>query len=242
MASAPATVQYRLPSKGNLSKIKVPRAGMSEQFLKWTQNKAPKTATQERQEAADRLKRTKPLAALGQRVADTRHDNDMYRIGGGPVVVVGKDSRGRNKRAPVVAQDRARISFAKGPDGKIIRESKAQTLASARPVNRPFGRPSETSPAIGRRVNGRTVSNPAYADWKNTNLEYNSALSRQQMLQSDNRVIQTITPTSQTATEKYPAPITKTYVRRGGLGKNLQTPTREELNVLNAERPNIQVV
>jgi hypothetical protein len=238
MASAPATVQYRLPSKGNLSDIKIPRRARGGNRFKKVER--PKTATQERQEAADRVKRTRPLAALGQRVADTKHDNDMYRIGGGPVVVVGKDSRGRNKRAPVIAQDRARISFAKGPDGKIMPESKAQTLASARPVNRPFGKPSETSPAIGRRVNGRTVPNPAYGEWKKSNLSYNSALSRQQMLQPDNRVIQTITPTSQTATAKYPEPITKTYVRRGGNAR--PTPTREELNVLNAERPNIQVV
>jgi hypothetical protein len=230
MASAPATVKYRLPSGGNLGDIKVGRKLVnSKQLRKWAQTRTPKTATQERQEAADRLKRTRPLSSVNQKNKDTQHNNDMYRIGGGPVVVTGKDSKGRNKRAPVIAQDRARISFAKGPDGKIISERKAQTLAASKPVNRPFGKPSATG----------TLS-PAYARYKNNSLEYNAALSRQQMAQPNNRVIQKINPTSENPTKKYPAPITKAHLPRGGSAG--RTPSSKALKVLNKEQPNIQVV
>lgn len=240
MASAPATVKYRLPSGGNLGDIKVGRKLVNaKQFLNWTQTRTPETATQTRQKAADRLKRTRPLAALNKKVANTQHDNDMYRIGGGPVVVVGKDSKGRNKRAPVIAQDRARISFAKGPDGKIISERKAQTLAAAKPVNRPFGKPGQ-APAIGTRVDGKMAPNPKYAKYKKESLEYNSALSRQQMAQPNNRVIQKIKATAENPTAKYPAPITKAYVPRGGAAG--KTPSSKALKVLNREQPNIQVV
>lgn len=240
MASAPATVQYKLRSGGNLGDIKI-RGGArgGRQFLNWTQTKTPETATQTRQRNADRVKRTNPLAALNQKVSNAQHNNDMYRIGGGPVVVVGKDSRGRNKRAPVIAQDRPRISFAKGSDGKILSERKAQTLATSRPVNRPFGKPGQ-APAIGTRVNGKMAANPAYASYKNDALEYNSALSRQQMLQPNNPVIKKIQPTAENPTAKYPAPITKYYVPRGG--SSGRTPSSEALKVLNKEQPNVQVV
>ena len=174
MASAPATVQYKMPSGGNLKKLNIgggARGGR--QFLNWTQTRAPKNNAQLRQEAADRLKRTRPLAALNQRVSNAQHDNDMSRIGAGKPEVTG-------------------------------------TL------------------------------NPGYAGYKNNALQYNSALSRQQLAQRNNPVIQTITPTRETATEKFPAPITKYYVPRGG--SSGRTPSSEALKVLNKEQPNIQVV
>ena len=257
MASAPKTAGFHLAtSQGKGGRIgRTPLIGDSKQFLEWTGRRPAKSVSQVMQETQDRIKRTRPLAALGRRVANARHDTDMYRIGGGPVAVVGRDNRlgkvinkktgkreynrGRNLRAPVVAVDRPRIGFVKGPDGKIVSERKAQTLAASRPVNRPFGAPSEVSPPIGKRVNGRTVANPAYANWKNNHLEYNSALSRQQLMQPNNRAIQTIQTTSQTPTEKYPAPITKSYVRRGG--QSGPTPSREELSTLNTVNPYVQV-
>jgi hypothetical protein len=257
MASAPRTIGYTLKSGGTIPGIKSGSSKKSRALLKWAGKRPAKSATQERTEAADRLKRTRPLARLAQRNVDTQHDNDMYRIGGGPVTVIGRDNtrfgkinkktgkpeytRGRNLRAPIVAQNRARISFAKSPDGKIISERKAQTLASARPVNRPFGRPSETSPPISKRVDGKTVSNPAYADWKNRSLQYNSSMSRQQLLQPGNTPLQNMAPTAENPTKKYPAPVTKTYVRRGGTGKNKQTPSSGNLKQLNEKNPYIQV-
>jgi hypothetical protein len=134
----------------------------------------------------------------------------MYRIGGGPVVVVGKDSRGRNKRAPVVAVDRPRIGFVKGPDGKIVSERKAQTLAASRPVNRPFGKPVEVQPTV-RGASGRMASNPKYATWKNSALGYNASLSRQQVLQPKNTVLGGIKPVETNPTARFPAPISVRY-------------------------------
>jgi hypothetical protein len=246
MASAPRTIGYTLKSGGTIPGIKSRSSSRGEGLLNWAGKRPAKSATQERTEAADRVKRTRPLARLAQRNVDTQHDNDMYRIGGGPVTVIGRDNtrfgklnkktgkpeytRGRNLRAPIVAQNRARISFAKGPDGKIISERKAQTLASARPVNRPFGKPD----AVG-------IANPAYGGYKNSALQYNSSLSRQQLAQPDNTSLQRITPTSENPTKKYPAPVTKTYVRRGGTGKNKQTPSSGDLKQLNKKNPYIQV-
>jgi hypothetical protein len=296
MASAPKTAGFHLAtSQGKGGRIgRAPLIRDSRQFLTWTGSRPAKPVSQVMQETQDRIKRTRPLAALGRRVANARHDTDMYRLGGGPVVVVGRDNtrfgkvvnkqtgkreynRGRNLRAPLVAVDRPTAGFTKGPDGRILTDrvgrapidrsrrpagstpqrqlpgyatwaNTSQTRETRSPVNRPFGAPSETSPPIGLRVNGRTVSNPAYADWKNSHLEYNSALSRQQLLQPNNPVLQGerdnpefpgIRATSQTPTERYPAPITKSYVTRGG--QNSPTPLAEDLHTIHTINPYLQV-
>jgi len=241
MASAPKTAGFHLATSqgkgGGIGRSPLLKKG-SKQFLKWTGSRPAKPVSQVMQETQDRIKRTRPLAALGRKVADARHDTDMYRIGGGAVgpVKSGFESQARVK---------PRISFVRDANGKIVPERRARTFQRSNVPWRPelpVGKPSETAPPIGRRVNGRTVANPAYAEWKNSHLEYNSALSRQQLMQPNNRVIKTIQTTSQTPTARYNAPITKSYVRRGGLGKNSQTPTREELSTLNTVNPYIQVV
>jgi len=218
MASAPKTVGFNTA----LSKGKVTSGGSSriinrKRFLKWVGTSAPKGLNQVRAENWDRMKRKKPLALLNRKVGNTIHNNDMYRIAGGPVVVVGRDNtrfgkinkktgrpeynRGRNLRAPVVAQDRPRISFVKGPNGKIISESKAQTLASAKPVNRPFGRPQDQTPNKNKpNPNARpAVDSANFGEWKDSATSYNAALSRQQQFDTlrtggENTVLQSIKP------------------------------------------------
>ena len=243
MASAPKTAGFHLATSqgkgGRIERSPLLKQG-SKQFLKWTGSRPAKPVSQVMQETQDRIKRTRPLAALGRRVANARHDIDMYRIGGGAVKNIPGEGRGPGARV------KPTISFVKDATGKIIPERKARTLQMRNsPFRRelPSGPPSMTDmPAASiRGAGGRMVSNPDYAKWKNSHLEYNSALSRQQLMQPNNRVIQTIQTTSQTPTEKYTAPITKTYVRRGGLGKNSQTPSSEALSELNTVNPYIQV-
>lgn len=216
------TVGYTRPT-GNLGKSRVARRNpVSRTTAGWLG--APRA---EAFRPADVTDPRRAITRLEQRNRDTQHDNDMYRIGGGPVVVVGRDNRlgkvinkqtgkreynrGRNLRAPVVAVDRPRIGFVKGPDGKIVSERKAQTLAAARPVNRPFGKPGDAPATAIRGVGGRMGSNPAYGQWKNTSLGYNAALSRQQTLQPTNTVLGEIKPVATNPTEKYPATVSTEY-------------------------------
>jgi len=245
------TVGYNL-AVGNMKKRRVAgRNSISKTKAEWLG--APK---EERFTPPDVTDPRRAITRLETRVKNTKHDNDMYRIGGGPVVVVGRDNRlgkvinkqtgkreynrGRNLRAPVVAVDRPTAGFTKGPDGKILTDrvgrapidrsrrpagstpqrrlpgyatwaNTSQTRPTRSPVNRPFGKPGD-APATGiRGAGGRMGSNPAYGQWKNTALGYNSSLSRQQTLQPSNPVIQEIKPVDTNPTERYPATVTNTY-------------------------------
>ena len=191
-----------------------------------------------------RTRQNSPMARLERRVRDTQHNNDMYRIGGGPVNVIGRDNtrfgriqqpntnprrqynRGRNLRAPVIDVDRPRIGFVRGPDGKIVSERKAQTLAASEPVNRPFGKPAPAPGISVRGASGGFERNPAYAAWKEHAVSYNQALSRQQALHPDNYRLQAIgAQAGGSLTEAYPGPINyapRSEVDRGGAMGNLR--------------------
>ena len=214
MASAPATVQYRLPSKGNLSKIKVPRAGMSEQFLKWTQDKAPKTATQERQEAADRLKRTRPLAALTKKNVNSFHSRDMERLGDTPSVglPVGQ------KEVTSMQQLGRPIRNAKGVETGKFEWNRGENVFAVRPaITGLNGRP-------GKRPARNSAELPA---WKRQAAEYNGALSRQQMMNPDNSVLAARKGIRVSTKDIPEMPVVKMYASRGGnLGTNTEFANR----------------
>lgn len=147
------------------------------------------------------------ITRLERRNRDTQHDNDMYRIGGGAVgpVKSGYESGARVK---------PRISWVKGPNGKIVAERKAQTFQKSNVPWRPelpVGKPGDAPRASYRGARGRMVSNPGYGAWKNSAMGYNAALSRQQTLQPSNTVLGGVKPVETNPTEKFPAPVSVRY-------------------------------
>jgi len=190
-------------------------------FLKWNPE-VTKGLGQQQAENWDRMKRTRPLLLVNRKLIDTQHNNDMYRIAGGglgPGGFFGKSSRESGTRV------KPRISFVKDPvTGKIVPERKARTFQKSNVPWRPelpVGKPTADMPPMSvRGSGGRMAANPAYAAWKGERLEYNSALSRQQQLQPNNPVIQTIQPVKENTTSRYPGVPTRYYVPRGG-GQNM---------------------
>lgn len=196
------TVGYNL-AVGNMKKRRVAgRNSISKTKAEWLG--APK---EERFTPPDVTDPRRAITRLERRVRNTRHDNDMYRIGGG---AVGPVKSGYESGARV----NPRISFVKRADGKIVPERRAQTFQKSNVPWRPelpVGKPGNPPPTSFRGPRGRMVSNPGYGQWKSTSLGYNAALSRQQSLQPSNPVIQEIKPVDTNPTERYPATVTSTY-------------------------------
>jgi hypothetical protein len=213
----PKTQGYHLASApGKGGRIgRTPLLGDSRQFLNWTGSRPAKPVSQVMAETRDRMLRTRPLAALTTQVANARHDTDMYRIGGGAVgpVKSGFESQARVK---------PRISFVKGPDGKIVAEKTARTFQKS---NVPW-RPELPVGGPGRKPK---VSSYDYPEWTDRAISYNRAVSRQQMLQSDNPVlndpknVKSVTLPKRILNQPHVAgEQTKFYVPRGGeLGTRL---------------------
>jgi len=125
------------------------------------------------------------------------------------------------------------------PMSQVMQE-KMDATRKARPLatletNNVFSRHNADMSILSNRPTNSQKSN--YSAWKARHLAYNSALSRQQLLQPGNRAIQAIEPTNQSPTKKYPAPITKYYVPRGG-----QLGTTFQNDLPDTSKPFIQAV
>jgi hypothetical protein len=248
MASAPATVKYRLPSGGNLGDIKVGRKLVNaKQFLNWTQTKTPETATQTRQKAADRLKKTRPLAALTKKNANSLHSNDMRRLGATPPVgpPIGKKevtsmqqlgspiTNASGKKTGKFEWNRGENVFAENPRlteaSVYVRNSKNKTVlakgASAPQNGRPGPRPARGSAEL--------------PNWKSQAVEYNGALSRQQMLYPGNTVLAAKKPIRVSTKDMAEIPVVKMYASRGG---QLGTSTTFANKLPRAAKPSTQIV
>ena len=220
-----ATSKGKLTGKPSGSLIKSPT-----QFLNWTSKGPAKPVSQVMQEVQDRIRRTRPLAALTTQVANARHSRDMQILGAtpsvGPVTGHAPVTSVRQLGNPIknaagqhtgkFEWNRGENVFAENPRLReasvYVRDSKTNKIVLA---------PGATPPQGVGRPGTRPRSGPQLDAWKSHAVEYNGALSRQQAFNPDNHVLAAIKPLRVSTRGMAEIPVTKLAVPRGGRGNTV---------------------